>query len=322
MGKKKIILIVLISVLLTGFIALMISLDKIFAVYSPSTRAVNLAKTHSLVYFDNKPYRAKKTTNYILVGIDSEGPLVSSKSYTNTDLNDFICILSFDHSTKTFFLLPINRDTMCYVDEYGLTGRVISSSYRQIAYAHTEGDGLKKSFQNTLNSASKLLFDLDIERFAGFTMSAIPIVNEYIGNVDITLDEDLSEIDPSWTKGATIVLTKDNCMQYIRARQEVGDGTNISRMNRQKVYINRVIEKVKEGSYNIREAMTLIDDYTCSNMVNGDYLDLRSWLNDYTYAGTYQIEGTATSNNGLIEFVVDEEKLKDLVKNLFYDPIE
>ncbi len=318
--KKKIISIILITVFLVSFFALIFSLDTIFNVENNDNKKASDLQKKSLVYFDDEAYKPKKTVNYLIVGIDSSGPLNPSNSYMNTNLNDFIVLISFNRENKTYFFLPINRDTICKVYSIGLTGKVTGSIETQLAYAHTQGNGLKPSFQNTLRSVSELLFSLDIERFVGITMSAVPVINDFFGGVTITLDEDLSALDDTWTIGSEITLLGDDSLKYVRARSEVSDGSNISRMRRQKKYITSLANKVRNGNYDPQTLLNLVDDYMCNNLVTGDYLDLKSYLEEYTYTGTYEIEGSSRiGDDGLAEFIVDSDKLKRLVIELFYN---
>ena len=316
--KHKTAIIILISIVLVSFIAFILSLDTLFNVDEETKKASDMQKK-SLVYFDDKPYKPKKTVNYLLVGIDNEGELKESGTYLNTSLNDFVVLVSFNLTDKTFFILPINRDTICRVYSIGLTGKILGYTETQLAYAHTEGNGLKESFRNTKRSVSELLFNLDIERFVGCNMTAVPIVNDYVGGITLTLEEDLTPINEEWTQGATITLMGDDSIKFVRARREVSDGTNVSRMARQKQYVNALIKKIRENDYSQAEILSLVEKYICHNMVNADFIELKSYLQTYTYIGTKEIEGTTRINNELMEFIPDQEKLKQLVIELFYN---
>ena len=324
-ARKIILIILLVLVGIVVTLGATVGGYFLFASKSPTERAELMPKEHEVIVVDGEEHHVKSIVNYLVVGIDSTGPMKASNGYNNTALNDFMCLISFNLTDKTYLMIPINRDTMVDVDVMGLSGKVIGSKWTQIAYAHTVGDGMEKSFKNTCRAVSKVLLGVDIQRFIGINMTTVPLINDFVGGVTITLEEDLSSIHSDWTEGATITLTGDNCLEYIRARMEVGDGTQISRMRRQKVYMEEVIRKARTNDYSfdsIVDLLEIIGKYTCMDVTYMDMADVLGYVKSFTFLGIKQIEGTAAPNKGLMEFTPDEEKLKELVTTYFYDKVE
>ena len=87
--------------------------------------------------------------NVLFMGIDEAGKAVSSGSYLNSGLADFLCLLSFDVRTKECVAIHINRDTITDVRMYGIGGKYLGKAPMQIALAHQYGDGLNDSCLNT-----------------------------------------------------------------------------------------------------------------------------------------------------------------------------
>ena len=268
MGKTRKILLIIILSLVGIIVTLGISGGTYYLIArnSEEERAENAPKEHEYVYLDGEKYEAKNTVNYLVVGIDSTGPMKASNGYNNKALNDFMCLISFNLTDQTYFALPINRDTMVDIDIMGLSGKIVGSRYTQIAYAHTIGDGMENSFKNTCRAVSKVLMGVDIERYIGINMTTLPMINDFLGGVTITLDEDLTKLNKEWEEGATITLKGNDCVRYLRARMDVSDGTQISRMHRHKIYMEEVMKKARETDYkfsDILDLLHIINKYTC-----------------------------------------------------------
>lgn len=322
---------IIILIVLLSLIGTLVTFGGIAGTYylasrnNPTERAELTPKENQTIEIGEETYEAKRIVNYLVVGIDSTGPMKKSNTYNNTALNDFMCLVSFNITDKTYFLLPINRDTMVDIDIMGIAGKPIGTRYTQIAYAHTIGDGLENSFRNTCRAVSKVLLGLDIERFIGINMSTVPLINDFVGGVTITLDEDLTVLDSSWTEGATITLTSENCMKYIRARMEVSDGTQLSRMHRQQIYLEEVARKARTTEYgfsNLVDLLRIVSNYMCMDVTYIDMADVLGYVKEYQFLGIKKIEGTTQKRNNLIEFIPDPECVEKLVTELFYEKVE
>ncbi|MBO4668240.1 MAG: LCP family protein [Bacilli bacterium] len=322
--KKARTIILLIMLSLVGIVATLGTIAGgyiLFAQNSETERAQNVPKEHEIIYIDDEKYIAKDTVNYLIVGIDSEGEMKAS-GYNNTALNDLICLVSFNLTDSTYTIIPISRDTMVDVDLLGLSGKVVGSKYTQIDYAHTFGDGLDMSFRNTCRAASRVLMGVDIERYIGINMTTVPLLNDFLGGVTITLDEDLTELDSTWENGATITLTGKNCLKYLRARMAVGDGTQVSRMHRQQIYMEELVRKARTTDYtfsDILDALNIVNKYVCMDVTYMDMADILKYVKTFHYNGIKQINGYTQKKNGLMEFIPYEEDLKELVISTFYD---
>lgn len=326
---KVIILIILLSIV--GLGAILGASSGTYYFYSHQNKEeraevkVVEEKKNQEIYFEEEKYEPKGIVNYLVIGVDSTGTMESNHGFSNKALNDFICLVSFNLDEQTFFALPINRDTMVEINELGLTGKVVGHRYTQIDYAHSMGDGMEMSFRNTCDAVSTLLFGVEIERFIGINMSTVPLINDFVGGVEITLEEDLTILNPEWKEGATITITGDNCLKYLRARRYVGTGTQISRMNRQRVYLEALAKKIIAADYqlsNITDLLFTINSYVCMDVTYIDIADVLGYIKAFKYEGIKSIEGSTQVRNNLTEFIPDEEKLKELVKTLFYVKIE
>lgn len=292
------------------------------------------AKELSSVYFDGELYTRKNLVTYLLIGVDEFGEVQESGSYNNTEQADFLALLVVNKTDKTYSVVHINRDTMADVDRLGIGGMKAGIVHEQIALSHTYGDGLEMSCKNTVRAVSRLLgrgknsygmaVDIDIDYYVSLTMDAVAIVNDQLGGVTLTLneDEDLTEINEKWIPGATITLTGSDALSFVRARMSVQDGTNISRMNRQRHYIEELIKQRQGTTYSYSFASDLyteIKDYVVTNCSVGNFDDLLGYISAYEYTGTVTPDGEAKVGEKFMEFYVDEEKLDTLVRDTFYE---
>ena len=210
----------------------------------------NNEKTNQRKYYSaeigGKKYKQKTLTTYLLMGLDKEGYITKTDSFVNNQQCDFVAILSFDYQKREYTILQFNRDSMVKIEKLGLKS-VRTNDYitAQIALAHTWGTGLEDSCENARRCVSNLLYNLEIDYYITFTMDAIKEVVNYISNdtgVPVTFDKDYTDIDSRYVQGSTLNLNGDESMGFIRARIGVEDDTNISRMGRQKLYMNSFID--------------------------------------------------------------------------------
>lgn len=295
------------------------------------------AKELSSVYFDGVAYRRKNIVTYLLIGIDEFGEVHDSGSYNNTMQADFLALLVVNKTEKSYSIFQINRDTMAKIDRLGIGGMRAGTVYEQIALSHTYGDGLEMSAKNTVRAVMRLLGrgkdytgnakDLEIDYYITLNMDAVAKTNDYLGGVTLTLgdDEDLSEINEKWIPGATITLTGNDALQFVRARMSVQDGTNISRMARQRHYIEELIKQQQGKTYSYSFASDLyseIKDYIVTNCSLGNFDDLMGYISAYEYTGTITPEGEAKAGEEFMEFYVDEAKLDGTVRDIFYEKLD
>ena len=65
-------------------------------------------------------------------------------------------------------------------------------------------------------------------------MTAIRVLNDLVGGVSVTMEEDGTQIDPAFVKGATVRLSGSQAEAFVRARMGLENDTNLARMQRQR----------------------------------------------------------------------------------------
>jgi LCP family protein required for cell wall assembly len=262
----------------------------------------------------------------LLIGVDETGAQVDSNSYNNDEQADFVVLLVIDKTNKTYKLIHINRDTMMDIPVLGLGGVYAGKAYGQLALAHTYGSGLKDSCRNTAEAVSDFFGGVEIDDYVSLSMAGISILNDAVGGVTVTIEDDFSEVDETMVMGETITLVGDQAEYFVRYRKGVGDQTNISRMARQRQFINEwtklAFDKAKNNDKYVLSTLMSISDYMVSNMSLDQLSKLANTLSEYENLGIETIDGEAKLGEEFIEFYADEDSVTDIIIENFMTRVE
>ena len=277
-----------------------------------------------VVYFGGKPYVHKKNLETVLfMGIDTEGEVKAEEGYRNHQQVDVLMLCVIDHSNKTYQVIQINRDTFTKIRTIDSTGDRLGTIDAQIALAHTYGSGMEDSCEYTCEAVSMLLMNEEIDHYVSLNMSSIAILNKSVGGVEVTVPVDMTAVDPALTKGTTLLLNDKQAEHFIRGRMVLEDDTNSSRMERQEAYLHAWRLKAKEKMNNDAAfALDLIADlsyYMVADQNLNGLSTLSGYLADYEYLGKVSIEGENKMGEVYREFYPDQDKLKQLVMDIFYE---
>ncbi len=303
------------------------SIDDNLIVDGSNPGALDYQTQLNTIYIDGEPYTPRKgVSSMLIIGVDKEGKVAASGSYNNSERSDFLALLVFDDTSKSYTLLHLNRDTMSNIPTLDINGvRMNATIYGQLALAHTYGDGLMASCRNTVEAVSEFLYGVKIENYIAVTMSAVPAINDYIGGVAVTIEDDMTSVDPTFVKGTTVTLKGQQALSYVRARGSLEDDSNLARMARQKQYISSLVDTVSRRKVDdsfLMGALDKIIDYTVTNCSTAFLTSASHKLNSYTYSGAVSPKGDAVLGEEFMEFYVDEDDLKSILIELFYDKVE
>ena len=268
-------------------------------------------------------YPRRDITVMMLLGIDREGPVEDSGTFTNPGASDAVMLLIFDEKNETWSILQLNRDTMMDIPMLGLGGKEAGSTYGQLALAHTYGSGLEDSCVNTRKAVSDFLGGITIDYYISMNVDAIAILNDAVGGVTVTVTDDFSGVDSTIAMGE-VTLRGDQALSYIRGRQNVGDQKNATRMVRHQEYMEGFREalsiKVEESAEFIADTYSAVAPYLVSDCSINTLSSMIERYADYEFTGIITPEGENTVGAEYYEFYADEEKLDELVIGLFYAP--
>lgn len=263
---------------------------------------------------------------YLYMGIDA-GEEHTTK-YDIGGMCDVIQLLIVDNTAKRYVQLPINRNTMTEVRSYDQAGDYLGTSICQIAYAHMEGDGGGTlSCENMAQAVSKLLYGQKIDGYIAMNMDGIGILNHLAGGVPVTIEEDMTNVDPAFVEGETITLTDDQALKFVQARMSVGDGTNESRMRRQDAFIDslkiKMTDKLKDNESYAIDVYDQLTNSMVTDFTDKEFSRVVNALIECESAGKMDIEGSVGEDEfGFATFEPDADSLADTVIDLFYRRVE
>lgn len=270
-----------------------------------------------------KYFPRQDITVMLIMGIDEFGPVKDSGSYNNTGEADMIALAVFDETNEQMDILYINRDTMVDMPVLGIGGKPAGTANRQIAVSHTYGSGLEDSCENTKKTVSDLLYGLPINYYVAMNMDAIPLLNDAVGGVTVTVVDDFSDVNPNIPLGETTLMGQE-ALDYVQERREVGDQKNISRMERQKEYMKNFLSafksKTSASDMFVLNTYEQVSDYIVTDLVASSMSSIWNKYADYQLDEVVTLQGENTLKNGHYAFILDKDALDALILKMFYAP--
>ena len=276
------------------------------------------------VEFNGNEYVLKENIDtFLVMGLDKETDAVNADSYNNNQSADFLMLFVFDNQLERFCAVQINRDTMTDVNILGVNGNKIDSTIKQIALAHTYGNGKEVSCRNTMDAVSGLLLDCKINHYVSFTMDSVPVFNDLVGGVELTILDDFKGVDDTLVKGQKVTLNGEQALKYVRSRMGLEEDDNLSRMERQKQYINALYDKTlkaaSEDEEFIMRASAKMSKYIVSDRSVTQLRELAKKFTEYEFIGVQNIDGDSKKGEKFMEFYADTDSVKKIVIENFYE---
>ena len=266
-------------------------------------------------------YREYEITNYLLIGMDREQ--FADAGYQDGGQADFLLVLSVDRRNRTITPVMIDRDTMTPVTTYGIFGNPAGTRTMQICLAQAFSGVDTSGAENTAQAVSVLLGGVKIDRCLLMNLGGIALLNDSIGGVEVTLEDDLTVLDPALEKGKTVLLTGDLAEHFVRGRRTVADGTNASRMIRQQTYIEALIRKMNELLESDQDFLNTVFDSLNGHMeTDTEEKILISEANTYSKYDWQPLRTLPGDHiigaDGFAEFHTDETAMMDMIVEVWF----
>ncbi len=277
-----------------------------------------------IIYQDQKNPVLRRISTVLLIGTDNfadaEDDVKKFGNY-NYQFADFLAILIFDHEKKTVTPLQINRDTICEVPWLRVNGKLGGFEKEQITFAHTYGLGKEDSCENTVLAVRKLLFDAPIDRYMAFTMDAVPVMNDLVGGVTVTLTEDMPDQGEEYVKGAEIQLRGNAALRFVRTRSLRMVNANEFRMQRQQQYLAGFTEAARVAAARNQnlavDAFKAIERFLCTDLTVNNISEIVDDLCEYEILPVITPEGEYAFDGTHALFYLDEASLWQCVYSAF-----
>lgn len=270
---------------------------------------------------DGVRYRRKRSTEAILVlGIDRREETADTQTGGQSDV---LMLLVLDRAEKSFRVLQLNRDTVTMITVPNADGTIASEKFAPICLSHAYGSGGADSCENTVRSVNYLLSDNVTDGYFALDLSSVGVLNDAVGGVTLTMQEDLTILDPAFQKGAEVTLNATQAEAFLRARMNLGEDNNENRMVRQRQYLEawRAQAGAKiagDGAFALRLLRSLTE-IAVTDLTEKRLTALADDLSGYTFAGTVTIAGEDIQGLSYNEFYADSESLLETLLLLFYE---
>ena len=315
----------LIPLILTMVALFLLSAVKILeSLLLPKIDVPDQMVTRTIVRDGISYYPRQDITVILFVGTDEDGPVLDSGSYNNKASADMLTLLILDDTNESCTILSIDRDTMTDVPTLGLRGESAGTVYSQIATSHNYGSGMEDSCENTKKAVSNLFYGLAVDYCFCMGMGGIQMLNDAVGGVEVTIQEDFSAVDPTLVQGQTLRLNGEQAYHYVRSRMGVGSQLNTSRMDRQREYMQSFVHSLRESYHHdpmfLTELWEELSAYVVTDCSTMSLNHLVSQYIDYELVRSLTPAGESVKGQKYQEFHVDSEALDSLIIELFYSP--
>ena len=270
-------------------------------------------------------YNDEILTFYVM-GIDKKS--VDDDSAITMGQSDANFLITLNPKTKEMNVIAINRDTMIDLVVYDYGGSYVETRRGQLALQHAYGRNDVESAEHQMNAISQLFYGIPINGYVSLKLESIPVINDSVGGVTVTCNEDLTEKNSQLYEGATVNLVGNMAYDFVQERTKTYEGAR-RRLERQKIYIKSFVEtaktKIKGGNLTlIYDLYNALSSYMCTNLTVDQAAYLASIAKDYKFDmnNIRSLEGETVQGERYEEFNVDDEYLQDLIVEIFYSEVD
>lgn len=281
----------------------------------------------SSVYLDEQVYTYDhRIETFLFIGTDNSGAGEGEK-YSGR-MADFLLLMVLDHTDDTVGCLQIDRNTITTVYMLDDNDEIFTNRDMQICVANMYGSRPEVSAENTAEAVKYFLGDLErIDGYYIMNMGDIRTLNRVVGGVEITVQEDMTAVDPAFTVGAKLTLSDEQAERFVRSRMSLADSTNENRMGRQTQYMSALFDKVRaHTASNPGYGLELFENLrSCAvtNMTGMDFSRIARMLLKGRDKGILRLKGETKVGRVLDdgqeheEFYPEMESVIDIMTELF-----
>lgn len=289
--------------------------------------SVQAEQDGNIIQYNGKKYTYDENVNTILcIGVDKDTKTQEKTDYFGTaGQADALYLICIDNEEKQYNVISINRDSMIDIDVYDTAGKYVGVVKDQACVSYAYGDGKEESCENTVKAVSRMLYNIPINSYFSINKACIPLLNDMIGGVTVPV------YDSNGNKtGESKYLSGNDAYKYIQYRDTSKIDSNLVRIKRQTSYIkaffSKAVEQTKEDlstplilfeTVSLYSTTTLNASkitYLTTNALS-DRNDIK--LNFNSIAGKVK-----KGKDGFAEFHINNDKLMELVINIFYDEVK
>lgn len=265
-------------------------------------------------------------------GMIPEEELIDFKDleYTKrrTGQADAIFLLAVDTKADTLDIIAIPRDIMAPVKQYSLEGEYTGTKTMQITLQHAYGKDARMGGELMKEAVSELFYQLPIHGYCSINMLAVPIINDAVGGVTVTVEEDLTQLNPKFEEGAVLHLMGEDAMDFVGRRDITMPWSSLTRISRQRQYVTAFFpaakEAVKKDPGLPLSLLGELSDYISTDISAEEiaYLAPEALECGFSQENLHVVQVDATMGERYEEYYVKEQELYELVLEVFYEEVE
>lgn len=266
----------------------------------------------------------EQAINILCMGIDRNTSLEQRQEIGESGQADTIVLMSLNPEAGTVRAVGISRDTMTRVRMYDRQGNAAGKAVNHLGLAYSYGDGAKKSCELMTEAVSELFYGLPIHGYVSVNLNAIQKLNDAVGGVPVTLQEDMRLDGVEYPAGTELWLTGNEAEGFVRTRDMEQEDSNIRRMERQKQYAVAFLRTAADTIRQRPSTVVELYDALAEDMVTGIGVSEAVYLGSLLPELQFSVEdiqmmpGTVKQGAVYEEFYPDEEALQDMILEFFY----
>ncbi len=269
-------------------------------------------------------------TSILCMGIDKRGGLGigEDEAIGKGGQADALYLVALDTKTGETDIVAISRDIYSDISVYSADGVYTGTEKAQLCLAYAYGDGKETSCENSVMAVERLFYNLPINSYFAMDLNAISELNDTVGGVYVTLEDDYMYHGMGFygRAGDTVKLEGDYARAYLQYRDVTALNSSVDRMNRQINYLEKFTEKAINRTKNdIGTPVTLFEivkDYSVTNL-NASKISALAYTVATSGADVEfrSVPGEVIHNGEYAEYVVDEQGMLELILDVYYQPV-
>ncbi len=275
-----------------------------------------------IISYNGADYRYRsRLKNYLIMGIDNDGIAEEAADGLSGGQSDAMFLVSLDTAGKSVKVIAINRNTMVPVDIYDENGEYLGRMDLQICLQHGYGDGMKLSCTRSVEAVERLFDNVPISGYIALNMGGIENLNDAIGGVTLTPEQDVVYDGLRINKGEEITLNGKQAYAFLRARDIDQFGSADMRLERHMQYITAFLKKLMNDTGKAAAVYEAVSDYMVTSV---DLVKLINSTKDMSFSDEDMItvDGQTVLNGEYEEFHTDPQALKDVIMTVFYEEVK
>ena len=275
-----------------------------------------------IVSYNGRNYRYRsRLKNYLIMGIDNDGIAEEAADGLSGGQSDAMFLVCLDTEAKSVKIIAINRNTMVPVDIYDENGEYLGRMDLQICLQHGYGDGMKLSCSRSVEAVERMFDNVPISGYIALNMGGIENLNDAIGGVTLTPEQDVVYNGLRIDKGEEITLNGKQAYAWLRARDIDQFGSADMRLERHMQYISAFLKKLMSDTGKASAIYEAVSDYMVTSVDPVKLINSTKGVS-FSDEDMVTVKGETILNGEYEEFHADSEALKEVIMNVFYEEVK